>query len=587
MSNSPRRHVVIPDTQIRPDTPLNHLVWIGEYLAEKKPDVIVQIGDWYDMASLSSYEKKGGTYFEGKRYKDDIAAGNLGWELLTKPIAKESNRLRRNKKRLWNPEMHYTLGNHECYDNITEVLTDSGWRLFSNLNVGDTVLTLAEDQSGEWQKVSETHSYNYIGPMYLHDSSTISLCVTPNHRQVYVSNLGRTLLWSTAETSPANCNLFTSAYVDGKVDLTDTQLQFAAIATTDSYHPKYGDKVYFYQSGDKANRIRTIIENVVGNNYSERSRLRDITEICGRTLLKAPKESFDFCMVRPDWCPDSNKELPIWVKDLSEHQASVFLEMLVFCDGSIPTRSTNSRVIYGTKKFCTSVQEMFISKGYRITLSEYRPGHWRANITKTTKCRVEKFFTKTIDYSGKVYCATVPNGTLMTRRNNKPVFSGNSRIERAVKDNAVLEGVIGYDDFAHIGWERHGFLEPVWVDGICYSHYFANPNSGRPYTGMMETRLKNIAHSFVMGHQQVLSIGRRETLAGAHHGLVVGNCYLHSEEYRGPQSNNEWRGICILNEVTNGAYDLCLVSLDYLCRKYEGMNRTEFMGRPELHITYK
>jgi hypothetical protein len=162
-----------------------------------------------------------------------------------------------------------------------------------------------------------------------------------------------------------------------------------------------------------------------------------------------------------------------------------------------------------------------------------------------------------------------------------------NRIERAVENDAVLEGVIGYQDFNHHGWDRHGYLEPVWVDGICYAHTFVQPNSGRPYSGMMETRLKSIGHSFVAGHQQVLSIGRRETLAGAHHGLVVGAAYMHDEDYRGPQSNNEWRGICILNEVVNGSYDLCLVSLDYLCRKYEGMTRTEFMSHSELHITYK
>jgi hypothetical protein len=61
---------VIPDCQVRPDVDYSHLSWVGNYLAEKRPDVIVQIGDFADMPSLSSYEKKGSAYFEGKSWAD-------------------------------------------------------------------------------------------------------------------------------------------------------------------------------------------------------------------------------------------------------------------------------------------------------------------------------------------------------------------------------------------------------------------------------------------------------------------------------------------------------------------------------------
>ena len=40
---------VIPDTQVKPDVPLDHLLYAGRYIASKKPDVIVMIGDWWDM----------------------------------------------------------------------------------------------------------------------------------------------------------------------------------------------------------------------------------------------------------------------------------------------------------------------------------------------------------------------------------------------------------------------------------------------------------------------------------------------------------------------------------------------------------
>ena len=103
---------VIPDTQVKPDVPLDHLLYAGRYIASKKPDVIVMIGDWWDMESLCSYDK-GKASFEGRRYKKDIDAGNLAMDLFLQPIKTERERLKVNKKKQWKPRMVFTIGNHE------------------------------------------------------------------------------------------------------------------------------------------------------------------------------------------------------------------------------------------------------------------------------------------------------------------------------------------------------------------------------------------------------------------------------------------------------------------------------------------
>ncbi len=104
--------IVIPDCQVRPGDSLNYLYWIGKYIAEKKPDVIVQIGDFADMESLSSYDV-GKKSFEGRSYAADIAAAKEAMDYLMIPIIKERVRLEINKKKQWNPKMVLTLGNHE------------------------------------------------------------------------------------------------------------------------------------------------------------------------------------------------------------------------------------------------------------------------------------------------------------------------------------------------------------------------------------------------------------------------------------------------------------------------------------------
>jgi len=94
---------IIPDVQCKPGVPNEHLTWAGKYLAEKKPDVIVNLCDFYDMPSLCSYDK-GKKSFEGRRVSKDLDAGHRGLELLHTPIA---------KVRGYNPELEATLGNHE------------------------------------------------------------------------------------------------------------------------------------------------------------------------------------------------------------------------------------------------------------------------------------------------------------------------------------------------------------------------------------------------------------------------------------------------------------------------------------------
>ena len=110
-----RRHLVIPDCQVKPKVALDHLAWCGEYILKMRPDVIVQIGDFADMPSLCSYDE-GKKSFEGRRYKADIAAVQEGMQLLLGPLKAEQKK----GKKKYNPRLILTLGNHE--DRITRAI---------------------------------------------------------------------------------------------------------------------------------------------------------------------------------------------------------------------------------------------------------------------------------------------------------------------------------------------------------------------------------------------------------------------------------------------------------------------------------
>lgn len=107
------RHLILPDTQIRPGVDTTHIDWAAQAIVEYKPDVIVVIGDWWDMPSLSMHDAPGSKEANGRNVICDIEAGNEAFERLVRPMEHERDRLVKNKKRYWTPRCEFLTGNHE------------------------------------------------------------------------------------------------------------------------------------------------------------------------------------------------------------------------------------------------------------------------------------------------------------------------------------------------------------------------------------------------------------------------------------------------------------------------------------------
>jgi hypothetical protein len=171
------------------------------------------------------------------------------------------------------------------------------------------------------------------------------------------------------------------------------------------------------------------------------------------------------------------------------------------------------------------------------------------------------------------------NYNLMRRRNKKSIYRprmvitlGNHeyRVDRAVSENAMLDGTIGVDDLQleHYGWEVVPFLEVITINGVCFSHYFCTGSMGRP-AASAQAQLTKKMMSTVAGHQQGLSTasayradGKRMT------SIIAGSCYEHEEAYLNAQGNRHWHGVVMLHNVADGEFDPMYVPLHYLKAKY-------------------
>jgi hypothetical protein len=95
--------LVVPDPHAHPDHNNDRADWLGRFILDRKPDVVVNMGDTFDMPSLSSFDK-GKASFHGASYERDIESGLDFLDRLWHPI----RRAKRKK-----PYSVFLEGNHE------------------------------------------------------------------------------------------------------------------------------------------------------------------------------------------------------------------------------------------------------------------------------------------------------------------------------------------------------------------------------------------------------------------------------------------------------------------------------------------
>lgn len=96
-------HLVIPDAHATPNTDLSRADLLAKLIKDVKPNVVIDLGDTADMASLCSYDK-GTRSFHGRSYEKDIEAHAEFQDRVWGPV------FRTKKKR---PRRVRIIGNHD------------------------------------------------------------------------------------------------------------------------------------------------------------------------------------------------------------------------------------------------------------------------------------------------------------------------------------------------------------------------------------------------------------------------------------------------------------------------------------------
>ena len=133
----------------------------------------------------------------------------------------------------------------------------------------------------------------------------------------------------------------------------------------------------------------------------------------------------------------AEKRIPREFFRLSSRQLRILFDAMMLGDGSVDSRPGCRSGNYTSTSLglCEDFQELCIRLGFRSTLSLHKPavgnrktryrvswavGHERKGLSK----RYSKI--ETVPYSGKVYCCKVPTGFIVTERNGRIAYQGNT-----------------------------------------------------------------------------------------------------------------------------------------------------------------
>jgi PHP family Zn ribbon phosphoesterase len=362
-----------------------------------------------------------------------------------------------------------------CYDEETEVLTQGGWKKFSQIQQSDKICTLNLNTDNiEFQMPIKIFTYKYKGKMYRLKTKRVDLLVTPNHKLLYSPcDFRNRKLYSLKEAGllfhrskifkkdgiwvgknpkyfilPAVKIRHGSRYYSGrrvekrKEIPIEPWLKFFGFWLAEGWVSEGKDGDYNVCVSNRDQNLLSEIEHILNSFGYKTFRSDNIVRVRNFQLFHYLKK-FGKCY---------NKFIPLEIKSLSKELLEILLEYYIKGDGHIYGRAGKGLSATTTSiRLRDDLQEIalkagisayyklgykkgktFISPGCK-KLYQQRNDSWiiffiRRNRPIILPSTIKKYnYTESwIDYDGLVYCVNVPNRVIYIRRNGIPLWCGNS-----------------------------------------------------------------------------------------------------------------------------------------------------------------
>jgi len=346
-----------------------------------------------------------------------------------------------------------------CYDDQTEVLTDSGFKFFKDLEKTDKVATLNKDTGiVEYYCPTDFYINKYNGEMIKIKSGSIDLLVTPNHN-LYISRIHSDKFYF-IEAKDLNYGCEFKAEFNW---IAEDKEFFCLPEVKFDRHNRYGEKfkkirkipmdiwlrfLGIYLSEGSVDQYGTHYRIRISQKKEENRKIikKWLDELGFHFIV----EKNDFIIYDKQLCvylrqlgKVFDKFIPYEIKQLSNRQLNILLDALILGDGhrsSKPRYNAKYNKTYidkhlnycsHSKRLINDVNEIALKAGYVCSIFARKDGGYSVNLGHHRKTpmiirsKIEKYINK-VQYNGNIYCITVPNNVIYVRRNKNMCWCGNS-----------------------------------------------------------------------------------------------------------------------------------------------------------------
>lgn len=356
-----------------------------------------------------------------------------------------------------------------CYDSKTDLFTKNGWKNITEITTEDVLATLnTKTNTLEYQKPVETIRTMYHGDMVSIESQSINLLVTPNHRCYVKTSFYGDFKWLEAKdlfsTSnkvwfKKNCdwsegreteyfvlppvklirhNIYGETTKPPKKIPMDLWLKFLGLFISEGYVKKN----YFKIDKNGRHRYRYVV-SIAQRKPHVREKIKEVLDELGYKYATSPQDfridDKQLWTYLSQFKDSHTMFIPEDIKNVSKRQLQILIDYLMLGDGtnirySKLNKQVNKMYHYTTNSYYTSSThlmndfcEITIKCGYGISV-RYRNKQniWRIHMLGASNFMVNKDKCKLVPFNDYVYCVSVPNTTVLVKRNNRVFWCGNS-----------------------------------------------------------------------------------------------------------------------------------------------------------------
>jgi hypothetical protein len=353
------------------------------------------------------------------------------------------------------------------------VLTERGWIKFEESSFNDKFATVNLDTDFlEYQHPDALIAKPYKGELCVVEGKRLNFAVTPNHRMVTYKKVFDRKLMKWNFDVPPEITLAKDLTIHHTIKISaQWQGDDIRTVTIPAFYSKQGRLIieavevdaialasflgwYVSEGHSRQNKFGASIRSVTSISQSKSDGRVKIEQVLNQLPWKWHCNDKEFVIASAQLyhyvqsvCSgdQSVRGVPDWIKKATIEVIQAFVTAAVDGDGWIQKGYRSYATI--SKQLADDMAELFLKLGGQpsVTIRQPKPycirGRTGTNVRDQYHVRENnkrrsasldgadrKLMVKQVAYDGMVYCATVPNGTLVVRRKGKTMIAGNCAV---------------------------------------------------------------------------------------------------------------------------------------------------------------